>query len=189
MKRRVTPSLVVSVIALIVALGGASYAAIKLPKNSVGTKQIRNKAVNSKKVKDGSLLLRDFKAGQVKPNAYIGSREPSPPFPIPASPTFGLVTETDTKLPPGNYLLLGRANVFASGPTDSSVTCALGNSADVAQAISVPAGEAVPFSLSGVANLTTAVKQPLVCLRSGGTASVAQASITAVPINKVIGTP
>jgi hypothetical protein len=37
MKRRITPSLVVSIIALVVALGGASYAAIQIPKNSVGT--------------------------------------------------------------------------------------------------------------------------------------------------------
>ena len=31
---------VISVIALFVALGGASYAAVTLPKNSVGAKQI-----------------------------------------------------------------------------------------------------------------------------------------------------
>jgi hypothetical protein len=58
-----------------VALGGTSYAAIKLPKNSVGSKQIKNNAVTaskikknsvtSAKVKNGSLLGADFKAGQL----------------------------------------------------------------------------------------------------------------------------
>ena len=36
---------VVSTLALVVALGGGAYAAVELPKNSVGTKQIKKKAV------------------------------------------------------------------------------------------------------------------------------------------------
>jgi len=51
--------------ALFVALGGASYAAIKLPANSVGAAQIKKNAVDSNKVKDRSLLATDFKAGQL----------------------------------------------------------------------------------------------------------------------------
>jgi hypothetical protein len=38
--RHPSPALVVSVIALVVALGGTSYAAFTLPKNSIGTKQL-----------------------------------------------------------------------------------------------------------------------------------------------------
>ena len=64
-----TPSLVISVIALFVALSGASYAAIKLPINAVGTAQIKKDAVTSAKVKDGSLLAGDFKAGQLPAGA------------------------------------------------------------------------------------------------------------------------
>ena len=51
--------------ALFVALGGASYAAIKLPANSVGAAQIKKNAVDSNKVKDRSLLATDFKTGQL----------------------------------------------------------------------------------------------------------------------------
>ncbi|MFM8562007.1 MAG: hypothetical protein ACKOB9_07915 [Solirubrobacterales bacterium] len=65
MRRHLTPSLVISMIALFVALGGASYAAIRIPKNSVGTSQLKKNAVNSTKVKDRSLLATDFKAGQL----------------------------------------------------------------------------------------------------------------------------
>ena len=74
-----------ALLALCVALGGVSYAAVKLPKNSVGTKQIRNNAVaakkirknavNSAKVRDGSLLKRDFKAGQL-PSGPTGPTGP-----------------------------------------------------------------------------------------------------------------
>ncbi len=51
--------------ALFVALGGASYAAVKIPKNSVGNTQLRKDAVTSTKVKDRSLLATDFKTGQL----------------------------------------------------------------------------------------------------------------------------
>lgn len=60
-----TFSNVVACLALFIALGGASYAAFKLPKNSVGTKQLKNGAVTAAKVKPGSLLAKDFKKGQL----------------------------------------------------------------------------------------------------------------------------
>jgi hypothetical protein len=54
---------VMSVIAVFIALGGAAYAAVKLPKNSVGTKQLKKSAVTSAKVADGTLEAADFKKG------------------------------------------------------------------------------------------------------------------------------
>jgi hypothetical protein len=62
---RPSPALVISIVALSVAIGGSAYAALKLPKNSVGTKQIKANAVTSAKVKNRSLVAKDFKAGQV----------------------------------------------------------------------------------------------------------------------------
>ncbi len=62
---RPSASLVVATVALFVALGGAGYAVVSLPRNSVGTPQLKNSAVNSAKVRDRSLLARDFKAGQL----------------------------------------------------------------------------------------------------------------------------
>jgi hypothetical protein len=49
------PALVISLIALFVALGGTTYAATSLPKNSVGTKQLKKNAVTSKKIKNGAV--------------------------------------------------------------------------------------------------------------------------------------
>jgi hypothetical protein len=62
---RFTYANVMATIAVFVALGGGAYAALKLPKNSVGSAQIKANAVNSSKVKNGSLLVGDFKAGQL----------------------------------------------------------------------------------------------------------------------------
>jgi hypothetical protein len=61
---RPSPALVVALLALFVALGGSSYAALQLPKGSVGAKQLRKNAVTSPKVKPGSLLLSDFRRSQ-----------------------------------------------------------------------------------------------------------------------------
>ena len=44
---RPSPSMVVALMALFVALGGTSYAALKLPKNSVGNRQLKTGAVTS----------------------------------------------------------------------------------------------------------------------------------------------
>jgi Collagen triple helix repeat (20 copies) len=63
--QRPSPALVVSVIALSVALGGTGYAAIVLPANSVGARQIKGDAVTGAKVKNRSLLAADFKANQL----------------------------------------------------------------------------------------------------------------------------
>ncbi len=50
-----SPAMTVAVIALIVALGGTSYAAFMVPKNSVGTRQLKNDAVTAKKIRNGSV--------------------------------------------------------------------------------------------------------------------------------------
>lgn len=77
--KRPAPALVIACIALFVALGGTSYAAVQLKKNSVATKHIKNNAVTSAKVKNGSLLAKDFKTGQLPAGAKgdTGARGPS----------------------------------------------------------------------------------------------------------------
>jgi hypothetical protein len=69
-RKRLTFANVVSVLALFVALGGTSYAAIKITgknvKNSSLTgKDIKNSSLTTSDVKNRSLLSKDFKAGQL----------------------------------------------------------------------------------------------------------------------------
>lgn len=78
-----SPSMTVALMALFVALGGSSYAAVTLKKNSVRSNHIKNgqvkgpdltqNSVTSTKVKDASLLARDFKSGQL-PGGPVGPR-------------------------------------------------------------------------------------------------------------------
>ncbi len=65
---RPSPAMVIACLALLLALGGTGYAAIRLPRNSVTTVQ----------VKDFSLLARDFKRGQV-PAGPVGPTGPTGP--------------------------------------------------------------------------------------------------------------
>jgi hypothetical protein len=83
---------VTATLALVVALGGTSYAAIKLPANSV----------TSKTVKDRSLLSKDFKRGQIPAGKTgpAGAAGPVGPqgaqgFPGPAGVTASAYKSTD----------------------------------------------------------------------------------------------
>jgi hypothetical protein len=71
----------VGVIALFIALGGTSYAAVKLPANSVGSKQIKTNAVRSAEVKNKSLKPEDFAAGTLLqgPSGPRGATGPAGP--------------------------------------------------------------------------------------------------------------
>jgi hypothetical protein len=87
--RRPSPAMIVACMALLVSLGGTSFAAAtQLAKNSVGTAQlknnavtnpkIRNNAVNSAKVANRSLLRVDFAPGQL-PAGPTGPQGPAGP--------------------------------------------------------------------------------------------------------------
>jgi collagen type VII alpha len=52
---------IVGTLALFIALGGVSYAAVTLPARSVGNKQLKSDSVTSAKVRNGTLTKKDFK--------------------------------------------------------------------------------------------------------------------------------
>jgi Collagen triple helix repeat (20 copies) len=58
-----------ALLALFIALGGTSYAAVSLPRNSVGTSQLKASAVTSAKVKNHSLKAADFANGTLRTGA------------------------------------------------------------------------------------------------------------------------
>ena len=138
-------------VALCVALGGTSYAAVALPKNSVGTKQLKKSAVTSAKVRDRSLLARDFRAGQLPRGATglqgpagaagaageqgvpgekgttgdTGPRGPSNAY-VTATPTanVGAGVEDSIAVPAGDYVVVARGTVENSGAAGAgSITC------------------------------------------------------------------
>lgn len=75
LKKHLTPSMVVAMAALIVGLSGSAYAVTQLPKNSVGSPQIKNGAV--KTVDLGRDVKRKLsKAGKPGPRGPQGEQGP-----------------------------------------------------------------------------------------------------------------
>lgn len=117
-----SPAMLVALLALLVALGGTSYAAVSLAKNSVRSPHIVNgqvkkadlakSSVTTVKVKDGSLVSADFAAGQL-PAGPAGPRgdtgAPGPqgvpgPQGIPGPvDTVTVVATTDVPVTAGNW--------------------------------------------------------------------------------------
>jgi hypothetical protein len=64
--------MVVALIALFVALGGGAYAAVNLPPNSVGAKQLRNGAITPAKIQNGAVTNSKIQDGAVT-HAKIGN--------------------------------------------------------------------------------------------------------------------
>lgn len=72
--RAPSPALVVSLIALFVALGGTTYAATTLPANSVGTRQLRDGAVTKKKIGKKTLQALRGNRGPQGPTGTAGAQ-------------------------------------------------------------------------------------------------------------------
>ena len=68
------PTIAVAVVALLVALGGTSYAAFSLPRNSVGTKQLKKGAVTLAKISGGT---RTALTSQTGPKGDAGPPGPA----------------------------------------------------------------------------------------------------------------
>lgn len=117
LKSRLTYANVTASIALFVALGGTSYAAFALPRNSVGSDQIRTGAVRSSDLHDRSIRLRDVSLrarrelrGRTGPAGPTGAQGPSG---APAARFFA-VMESSGRVVRGNAVSGGRESAIGT---------------------------------------------------------------------------
>jgi hypothetical protein len=128
--RRPSPALVVACLALLVALGGTGYATVlNVPRNSVGTVNLKNNAVTGPKVRNASLTRADFRAGQL-PAGPVGPQGPAGPAGPAGAPGLSAVERIDTTsvsnstspktasltCPAGKRLIGGGGRVNATSP-------------------------------------------------------------------------
>jgi hypothetical protein len=65
LRRQLTAPMIVSTVALFVALGGVGWAAVTLPANSVGTAQLKNNSVAANKIAQLAVGFRKIQLGAV----------------------------------------------------------------------------------------------------------------------------
>jgi hypothetical protein len=101
---RLTYANVAASLALFVALGGTGYAALQLPRNSVGAKEIRRGAVRSAEIRNRAVKLRDI---GVRTRARLRGQEG------PAGPTGPSGTTFRAAISSGGAAVLGNATSAA----------------------------------------------------------------------------
>jgi hypothetical protein len=113
LRSRLTYANAMSTIAVFVALGGGAYA-VTVPRNSVGTKQLKANAVTGAKVKNRSLVLSDFKRGQVTLGTAARADDQDPPA---SASGVDVAKMTLTTTGPGKIFVIGSLR-------DPFLTCA-----------------------------------------------------------------
>jgi hypothetical protein len=190
-----SPALAVALLALFVALGGTGYAALSLPKSSVGTKQLKKGAVKSPdiaanavtgaKVKRGSLNRTDFRAGSL-PRGPQGELGPAGPAGAAGSPAFGAVLGRGVNVP-ATESFLAPSGQLAPNANENLVSSFTPNATmtarDLAISLSVAPGlaETRTFTLR-VGNADTA----LTCTVPGGTTLCTSTQSVTIPEGSLI---
>lgn len=110
-----SPALLISCLALFVALGGIGFAAATLPRNSVGTKQLKANAVNGSKVANNSLKGADIDESSLSGIPYVpapvATGDLLPDLPSGAGTTVW-ASQAVTLAKPARVLVLARMTPF-----------------------------------------------------------------------------
>jgi hypothetical protein len=206
---RLTYANVMATVAVFIALGGVGYAAVKLPKNSVGARQLKKGAVTPAKISAAAtkaLSGARGPAGSTGPQGPQGLRgEAGPAGPSNAYYVFNNDETTGTKtislnVPAGNYVASASMYAFNREAKEGRVGCTLTSIADRAHE-----GSAVANVPKSPAETINSYVQPAAetvfsfgsgggkieyeCGNFEGTAKVGfyQAHITAVAVGSLTG--
>jgi hypothetical protein len=153
LRERLSYANVAATAALVVALGGTSYAALSLPHDSVGAKQIRKGAVNSRHIRNGAIRLNDVGAGARA--ALRGHRGPAG---APAVKYFAVVS------PGGDFIqgnatsgghTVGGSGIYTVGFAESVSRCAYDATLGSADGSAVQPGRVTVTDVGGRVQVQT----------------------------------
>jgi hypothetical protein len=210
LRRHLTYANVTATLALFLALGGAAYAATQLPKNSVGTKQLRNGAVTAAKIaKKTRKQLQGSrgpagpqgpqgKAGKAGPKGAAGAKGAQGPTGKAGEDGTGPAIETVNKpaspvpftsalqvvaepLAAGSYATAAQV-VIKGGPGEpSTVTCVLTGGGEARATVS-SLNDFATLSLAANRGLGGAGSAAVTCSTEGGPAEFTFASVNAIQV-------
>jgi hypothetical protein len=185
-RRRPSASLVVSFVALFVALGGAGYAAIRIPANSVGSAQLQNNSVGNFKLKSNAVGPKKIINGSVGAkqvnSTQVQLRVATPCVTATAVQSVGLSgTVTCTPTLPNEYGTTAPAVTLGSGSTQIATE-------------SLPAGS--PFlilaypraTITGSMGLSQRVEVDCTVSVPSGTSTTKSLAVVTDDTNSVVGT-
>jgi hypothetical protein len=196
--RRPSPALVVSFVALIVALGGTSYAAFTLPMNSVGTRQIKPRAVALSKIAPSARAALKGNTGPMGPKGDKGDVGPSTAFAAAEDTLLAATPGTPQtlvtlNLPAGSFALFAKVLADNDGVLSTAeVSCQLDVGATVVDASntirlgaeSSSASDRGYYVATGTVTLQAADAATLTCT-SGTNVHYFRRAITAVQVGTI----
>jgi hypothetical protein len=142
LRRHLSYANVTATLALAVALGGTSYAAFSLPRNSVGHRQLQPGAVRSREVKNGALGAADLSsAARRSLRGSTGAPGPIGPTGPAAIPQFAAFQASGAPSA-GNSTFGGRVGIgsYKVGFARSVAGCAYTATLGTTDTTAVPAG-------------------------------------------------
>jgi hypothetical protein len=190
-----SPALAIAVLALFVAIGGTGYAALKLPKNSVSSNQIRKGAVKSSdiarnavtgaKVKRGSLDASDLKAGSLLQGAQ-GLKGATGPKGASGSPAFGAVLGRGLTVLATPQFLAPSGNLAAAN-NENNVSSFTANATMKASALAISLTDAPGLAESRTFTLRVGnANTSLSCTVPGGNTVCKSTGSVAIPDGSLI---
>jgi hypothetical protein len=197
LRRRPSPAILISSVALFMSLGGVGYAATQLPSNSVGTSQLRNNAVSYKKIQPGAVGIVRANTGQLQVRVsgtcaagsaigtvnQVGKVTCNQALPSEFGTTNNTATVTSTPASVTSVALPTGASYFALANPEATVT-----SGATAQRVTVTCTLTVGsntetrstvIDTDGIASDTSTASIPLQATGGSGTGSVSCASSVA----------
>lgn len=115
---------VISCVALFVALGGTSYAIVKVPRNSVGSREVKNRSLKAVDLASGAIQGARGARGPQGPAGPAGERGPADVVTANRNKIFmalGGPTSVDAvtiTLPAGSWSVTGSASIVQFGQAD-----------------------------------------------------------------------
>lgn len=153
LRRHLTYANVVASLALFLALGGAAFAATQLPRNSVGTGQLKPEAVTAGKIAKKTRNQLRGAQGPQGPQGKTGAKGPK--------------GATGAKGAPGATGARGPAGADGSGPAFEAVSSGV----PVSQVGNVIVSGTVPadaYAITAHVTVESGIAQEVTCLLNGG---------------------